>query len=78
MLLYARYHGDWDGHYQSYRWQKLGDAARQCRLPVPKDLHRARADAELMRCFVRHMTGRAPKVPNTRPSLLSLQKKGSP
>ncbi len=38
MQLYARYHGEWDDHHRSYRCQKLGDAARQCRLPVPQDL----------------------------------------
>lgn len=55
MLLYARYRGEWDDHHRSYRCQKLGDAARQCRLPMPQALHRAKADAELTRCLIRHM-----------------------
>lgn len=57
MLLYARYYGDWNDHHQLYTWQKLETAARQCGLPVPQDLHRATADAELARCLVRHMAG---------------------
>ncbi len=49
MKLYAEFYGDWDEHRQSYTWQKLSDAAQQCGIELPPDLHRARADAELTR-----------------------------
>jgi DNA polymerase-3 subunit epsilon len=55
MLAYAAHYGDWNDYRGSYRWQKLGDAARQCRIPLPADLHRAAADAELARLIVKHM-----------------------
>jgi DNA polymerase-3 subunit epsilon len=56
MKLYARYHGDWNEYHQSYRWQKLSYAAKQCQIIVPPDLHRARADAELTRQVLYHLT----------------------
>jgi len=59
MLLYASYYGDWNDHHQSYTCQKLEAAARHCRLPVPQDLHRAKADAELARRLVMHMANGA-------------------
>lgn len=59
MKLYAEYHGDWDEYRQNFRWQRLGNAARQCRLEIPTNLHRARADAELTRRLVFHMAERA-------------------
>jgi DNA polymerase III epsilon subunit-like protein len=57
MLLYAEHYGEWNDYRGSYRWQRLGDAARQCGLPIPRDLHRAAADAELARLLVYHMAG---------------------
>jgi len=54
MELYAEYFGDWSEYYQSYRWQKLGDAASQCEIVTPK-LHRAMADAEITRLILIHM-----------------------
>jgi len=59
MKLYAEYHGDWDEYHQSFRWQRLGNAAHQCRLEIPTNLHRAGADAELTRRLVFHMAKRA-------------------
>ncbi len=54
MKLYAQFYGQ-RGNYGSYRWQKLEQAARQCGLHLPADLHRAGADAELARQIVKHM-----------------------
>lgn len=49
MQLYAEFYGERDDLRGGYRWQKLGNAARQMGLDVPADLHSARADAELTR-----------------------------
>lgn len=57
MELYAEFFGEWNSYHGSYRWQKLGDAGRQCRVALPSDmkLHRALADAELTRQIVLHV-----------------------
>ena len=55
MKLYAQFYGEWDRYRGQYRWQKLGDAAGQCRIQLPRDLHRAHADADLARRVVMHM-----------------------
>ena len=55
MNLYAAYWGAWSNYHQSYTWQKLSDAARQCGIQLPATLHRARADAELTRQIIQFM-----------------------
>lgn len=55
MELYAAYYGDWNDYHQSYRWQRLGNALRQCKIELPTDIHRAHADAEMTRRLVLHM-----------------------
>ncbi len=57
MSLYAEHYGEWDGRRNSFRWQRLANAARQCRLDIPMNLHRASADAELTRRLVHNMAG---------------------
>ena len=57
MKLYARFFGEWNNYWGNYKWQKLGEAALHCGLELPKDLHRARADAELARQVVIYMAG---------------------
>lgn len=57
MTLYAEYWGEWNEYHGNYRWQKLGDAARQQRIDLPADLHRARADAEVTRRLFIKMAG---------------------
>jgi DNA polymerase-3 subunit epsilon len=57
MKLYAEYHGEWNDYRRSWRWQKLGDAVRQCNITLPAGLHRALADAEACRRIVHHMAG---------------------
>ena len=49
MKLYADYRGEWDSYHGHSRWHKLNAAAAQCGLPIPPNLHRARADTELTR-----------------------------
>lgn len=55
METYAEFYGDWNSYRQSYRWQSLANAAKQCGLALPENLHRALADAELTRQLVLHM-----------------------
>jgi DNA polymerase III epsilon subunit-like protein len=60
MKLYARYHGEpSDRRAGEYRWQRLEDAGRQCRIVAEGDLHRARADTALARAVLHHMAGTA-------------------
>jgi DNA polymerase-3 subunit epsilon len=55
MELYAEWWGEWNDYHGSFRWQKLGAAARQQNIALPPDLHRARADAELTRRLMEAM-----------------------
>ncbi len=55
MESYAEFYGAWNDYYQSYTWQSLSKAARQCGLSVPANLHHAAADAALCRQIVLHM-----------------------
>ena len=58
MNLYAEFYGEFDTYRGSYRWQRLENAARQCRLQIRSNLHRARADTELTRQLMLHMASR--------------------
>jgi DNA polymerase-3 subunit epsilon len=58
MHLYAEFYGEWDDYRNSYRWHKLGAAAQQCGIPLPADLHRALADAQLTRAIVEYIASR--------------------
>jgi len=55
MEPYAAFYGDWNSHHDSYRWQRLSTAARQCEIELPAGIHRALADAEMTRRIVLHM-----------------------
>ncbi|MCF7989008.1 MAG: 3'-5' exonuclease [Thiohalocapsa sp.] len=57
MKLYAEWYGEWNDIRGSYRWQRLGEAARQMGLAVPADLHSAAADAGLTRRVVEGVAG---------------------
>ena len=52
MEMFAEFYGDWDDYHQSYRWYKLEYAAKECGISMPKNLHRARTDAELARQII--------------------------
>lgn len=55
MELYAAFYGEFNSYRGTYRWQRLSHAAWQCGILVPKDIHRALADAELTRQVLLHM-----------------------
>ena len=59
MHLYAEYYGDWDRRRESFRWQKLEAAARQCGILL-RNTHRAGDDALLTRALLHHMAGMLP------------------
>lgn len=61
MNAYAQYYGDWNDYHQSYRWQKLERAARQCG-HIPGNIHRARVDAELTRQVVMYMAAQSQQL----------------
>lgn len=57
MKLYAQFRGEWNPYYGSYRWQKLEQAGKQCRIALP-NAHRAQADAQLARAVLHYMAER--------------------
>ena len=57
MLLYAQFYGARGSRYGTYRWHRLEEAGRQCRLTLP-NAHRAAADALLARAVLHYMAGR--------------------
>ncbi len=57
MKLYAQFYGEWNYYHGSYRWQKLEEAARQCKIAI-KGAHRARADALMARSVLHYMAER--------------------
>lgn len=57
MKLYARFYGQVNPAYGTFRWQPLADAARQCGIALP-NAHRARDDALLARAVLEHMASR--------------------
>lgn len=54
MKAYAEYYGDWNDYHQSYRWQKLSQAAAQCGIDAT-GAHNALADAIMTLEVLRHM-----------------------
>jgi DNA polymerase-3 subunit epsilon len=48
MKLYAQFRGEWNDYRGTYRWHKLVEAGRQCKIELP-NAHRAKADALLAR-----------------------------
>ncbi|MGY3854426.1 3'-5' exonuclease [Aeromonas aquatilis] len=47
MLAYAEFYGDWNEHKQSYRWQRLTNAAAQQYVEADGKAHRALADVKM-------------------------------
>jgi DNA polymerase-3 subunit epsilon len=60
MELYAMFYGDWNDYHQSYRWQRLTNAALQCGIELPLGTHRALNDAELTRRIMMHVADAKP------------------
>ena len=54
MKLYAQFRGEWDDDRGTYRWHKLVEAGRQCKIELP-NAHRAKADALLARAVLHHI-----------------------
>jgi DNA polymerase-3 subunit epsilon len=68
MELYAVYYGDWHDYHQSYRWQGLSTALRQCEIALPApppQLHRAHADVEMTRRLMLYLAEDKPAVSPT-------------
>lgn len=56
MKMYAKFYGDWNDKYETYKWQKLGNAAAQCGIQLDSSqLHGAVYDAQLTRLILMHM-----------------------
>ena len=49
MKLYSAFKGVWDERFNKFKWHSLSNAARQCGLQLPEDLHRSLADIQLTR-----------------------------
>jgi DNA polymerase-3 subunit epsilon len=54
MKLYAQYFGDWDPYRQSFRYQSLEMAGRQCGIHLPNS-HGAIDDCLLTRALLHYM-----------------------
>ncbi|HYQ37953.1 MAG TPA: 3'-5' exonuclease [Pseudomonas sp.] len=52
MREYAKFHGEWDERRGDWRWQKLGNAARQQGIAA-SGAHRALADCRMMLAVIR-------------------------
>lgn len=59
MKLYADYYGDWNDFHNSYTWQSLEDASKQCGIDLP-NTHRAKDDALLAREVLFHIADKMP------------------
>lgn len=55
MEAFAEHYGDWNDYHQSYRWQKLGVAARYVEHAWTGKAHRAFADAHACRSVWRYL-----------------------
>jgi len=58
MKLYAAFYGQ-VGYRGEFRWQRLEDAARQCRIDL-LNTHRAKDDTLLARALLQHMASQTP------------------
>lgn len=47
MLAYAKFYGEWDDHRNKFKWQRLGNAARQQGVVIQGKAHRALADCRM-------------------------------
>jgi len=47
MLAYAAFYGEWDNYREQYKWQRLGNAARQQGVVIEGKAHRALADCQM-------------------------------
>jgi DNA polymerase III subunit epsilon len=57
MLMYAEFYGAWNAERESFVWQRLGEALKQCKIKLPPKmrLHRAASDCEATRLLLHYM-----------------------
>jgi len=55
MLAYAQYYGQWDDYRDQYKWQRLGNAAKQQGVIVEGKAHRALADVKMTLGIIQSM-----------------------
>jgi DNA polymerase-3 subunit epsilon len=60
MEAYAEFYGEWNNYHGNYRWQRLGNAARNCNLPTD-DAHDALADCLMALGVTKHMLKSEPE-----------------
>lgn len=58
MLTYAEFYGDWNESKQSYRWQKLTNAAAQQCVEADGAAHRALADVKMTLGVIKSMAAK--------------------
>lgn len=58
MEMYSLFHGSYNGQYNSFTWQSLGQAASQCNLEFTGRTHSALADARMTLALLRYMASR--------------------
>lgn len=57
MLTYAEFYGQWDDYRNGYKWQRLGNAARQQNVVIEGKAHRALADCQMTLGVIKAMAG---------------------
>lgn len=62
MHLYARFYGAFNEYWDSYTWQKLGQAVNQCGLTWDGAAHRALADTRATLAVLRYMAAWPPDL----------------
>jgi inhibitor of KinA sporulation pathway (predicted exonuclease) len=55
MELFARFYGEWNPRYKSYKWQKLATAAAHFDLTFEGEAHSALTDARMALMVLRKM-----------------------
>lgn len=59
MELFARFYGEWNSRYKSYRWQELATAAAHFDLSFEGQAHSALADAKMALAVLKKMAEKA-------------------
>ena len=58
MLAYAEFYGQWDDYREQWKWQRLGNAAKQQGVVIEGTAHRALADCKMTLGVIASMAGK--------------------
>lgn len=55
MQIYSAFKGDWDDYHGNYKWYKLGEACKNCGIPLDLDLHDALSDVIMTERLIKYI-----------------------